>query len=170
MKAGPGEEGSRLYLLRHAKAEQATGQITREADHARRLAARGRDDAAAMGAWMRARGLSPDVALVSNSARTAETFDLLQPLEPRPRLVPLEELYLAGPDRLLALLQAQDQARSVLLVAHNPGLHELALLLSAANPVLQGGLPTCTLVGFRLSRGWTELSAEHATLTTIHRP
>ena len=64
----------RLLLLRHAKAErsQPGGR-----DHDRILSKRGRNDAAAVGGYPVRHKLVPDRALVSTSARTRETWDLV---------------------------------------------------------------------------------------------
>ena len=64
----------RLLLLRHAKAErsQPGGR-----DHDRILSKRGRNDAAAVGAYLVRHRLVPDRALVSTSARTRETWTLV---------------------------------------------------------------------------------------------
>lgn len=162
--------GSRfLHLLRHAKAEQAAVAATRAVDHARTLTPRGRDDATAMGDWMRANGLRPDLALVSSAMRTAETYALLR-LPAGPRLVTSEALYLADLDQLVRTLRAQSEARSILLVGHNPGLHELALHLAPHSRALQTGLPTCTLASFELAADWAALGPAHAELSAIHRP
>ena len=62
-----------LLLLRHAKAvaHSKGGDIERE------LAPRGRRDAGLLGRHMLGKGLRPDLALVSASARTRETVALL---------------------------------------------------------------------------------------------
>jgi phosphohistidine phosphatase len=66
----------RLMLLRHAKSEKAElGQRDRD----RRLNARGRGDAARMGAYMAQHGLVPDRVLVSPATRTRETWECVGP-------------------------------------------------------------------------------------------
>ena len=58
--------------MRHAKAEQ-----TSTTDFERHLAERGHADAADAGRWLAARGVEPELALVSAAVRTQETWDAL---------------------------------------------------------------------------------------------
>jgi phosphohistidine phosphatase len=115
----------RLMLLRHAKAGPASAQ-----DIDRPLAARGREAARLMGAYLKDEQLFPDLALVSSSTRTRETWDLVQP-----HLGDVEErfesrIYEAPPERLLTILREVEPAtRGLLMIGHNPGFQDLARLL-----------------------------------------
>ena len=114
----------RLILFRHAKAVPATAGD----DRARPLSETGRADAAAMGLWLAAEGLAPDLALVSNSARTRETWDLARPAFGEARLDILDDLYDAGPQRLARIwAEVGDEAAATMIVGHNPGLQAFAL-------------------------------------------
>lgn len=113
----------RLLLLRHAKSGYPAGV----ADHDRPLDERGERDAPRMGTYLAAEGLLPDLALVSSAARTQATFAHLAPslgaLERRTEA----GLYEAPPERILDLVRAADDpVRTLLVVAHNPGLEDLA--------------------------------------------
>lgn len=141
----------RLLLLRHAKTEKdsATGL-----DRDRKLDARGHTDAPALGAYMARTGLVPDLALISPAVRTAETWQLLAPcFAPRhPRGDTIPELYNADSTQLLRLTRtAQGESPTTLLiVAHNPGIHEYALALTRdgdkdARAALTDTMPTCGL-------------------------
>ena len=120
----------RLLLLRHAKAARPTSG--RDKDRA--LEKRGRSAAARMGGWMRNEGLIPDFALVSDARRTRETFtyaakEFVGPTDARDE----PRIYEASADSLLRLLVATDpRVRTLLLVGHNPGVADLALLLTGA--------------------------------------
>jgi phosphohistidine phosphatase len=122
----------RLILLRHAKAEpRAAGG----GDIDRPLAKRGQEDAALMGRVLAARGLKPDLALVSDSVRTRETWDRLAPAFPAARAAFSHGLYNATPEEVLEEIEAaSDTADTMIVVAHNPGLHELAV-----NLLIDGG-------------------------------
>ena len=62
--------------------------------------------------------------------RTRETLDALQPWDEAPLIEPMDELYLATAAQLLEVLREMPEtARSVMLIGHNPGLHDLALRL-----------------------------------------
>ena len=140
-------DAMRLMILRHAKAEKGAPG---ERDRDRPLNPRGRKDAPQMGAFMAHHGLIPDQALVSTTRRTRETWDGLV-LSPRIPVSFEDRLYESGPEAIMAVLKETDpSARTLLVVGHNPGLHEVARLLIAAGDVearerLIEGLPTTGL-------------------------
>jgi phosphohistidine phosphatase len=76
-----------------------------------------------------ARGFVPDLALVSTAVRALETWEAAAPAFPLARLELSAELYNADPDVLFAAAEAAD-ADSVMLVAHNPGMHQLVIDLA----------------------------------------
>jgi phosphohistidine phosphatase len=153
-----------LLLMRHAKSSWDDPQLS---DHDRPLNARGRAGAAAMRSSMAALGLAPDIVLVSPSRRTLQTLELLEPWDDTPLVEVIEALYLATRTQLLhALHGVAETARSVLILGHNPGLHELALHLvgpremSLANEQtrrLQAGYPTGALAEFAIPGAWQAL-------------
>jgi phosphohistidine phosphatase len=139
----------RLMLLRHAKSEKAEPGMT---DRDRGLTARGRNDAARIGTYMAHHALIPDRVLVSAARRTRATWERLGPAFSSPPPVNFEDrLYNAGPDAILALLRELDRsAPAMLVIGHNPGLHEIAQILIAAGDIearerLNEGLPTAGL-------------------------
>src|SRR5262249_61562538 len=85
----------RLILLRHAKSEKAEPGMS---DHPRRLNARGKNDAAVIGAYMARHGLLGDLALVSTAGRTRQTWGRAAagPSQP-PRAGFADRPYNAGP-------------------------------------------------------------------------
>jgi phosphohistidine phosphatase len=99
-------------------------------DHERPLNKRGRKSAKALGRWMAEEGISPELILCSDAARTQETFERLQ-LDGMLRLRP--DLYLAEADRILQVLQQADGA-SVMIIGHNPGIGEFAQRLVSTPP------------------------------------
>jgi phosphohistidine phosphatase len=126
-----------LLLLRHAKSSWDDPRLS---DHARPLNARGRRSASAMADAMRELGLAPDVVLVSSARRTLQTLEALAPIEGSPLVEPMDALYLAAWPSLLDVLRGvRETARSVLLIGHNPGLHELALALAGPAAMAAGG-------------------------------
>lgn len=136
----PHQELSELVLVRHAKSDWGDPSLR---DHDRPLNARGTRDAPVMAQRFAALGHPVDVILSSTATRarrTAEAFAAALGLE-----VTLDpELYLASAERLLAKATASG-AHAVLLVAHNPGITDLAYRLS------DGGIahmPTCAVARF----------------------
>lgn len=117
----------RLMLLRHAKTDRAAPG---ESDRDRKLTKRGRADAPLIGAYMARHGLIPDLALVSPATRTRETWALLAAALPKePKAIEEERIYNADVGTLMALVAETEAARSLLLVGHNPGIHDLAVQL-----------------------------------------
>jgi phosphohistidine phosphatase len=153
-----------LLLMRHAKSSWDDPKL---ADHARPLNARGRMAAAAMGDAMRRLGLAPDVVLVSSARRTLQTLEALKPWDDTPLVEPMDSLYLASGQQLLSVLQGvAETARRVLLIAHNPGMHELAMMLTGAHAMSQDtptmrrlaeGYPTGALTEFSIAGPWWQL-------------
>ena len=113
----------RLILMRHAEAEPAKGR----GDHARPLSRRGRHEADAA-ARAFAHHLRPDLVITSDSARTVATVDhVTGALDPEPPRRVLPGLYGATPEAILAdLRDVPPEARTVLVVGHNPGIGQLA--------------------------------------------
>jgi len=153
-----------LMLLRHAK---STWDDASMPDRDRPLNARGRRSAAMMRQAMSELGLAPDLVLLSTARRTMETLEVLEPWDDAPLIEPMDSLYLANPIQLTAALHAvAETVRSVLLIGHNPGLHDLALSLagpaaiaagSRAARTLAAGFPTGALAEFVVAGSWWEL-------------
>jgi phosphohistidine phosphatase len=151
----------RLLLLRHAKTERAEPG---ERDRDRKLMARGRIDAPIIGAYMARHRLIPDLALVSPATRALETWQLVATaLGKTLRMVEDERIYNAGTDGLGDLIRETDDARALLVVGHNPGLHDLARQLIGSGDVearesLNEKLPTSGLVVIDLAfDDWSKL-------------
>lgn len=162
-----------LHLLRHAKSSWADDELD---DHDRPLSKRGRRDAEAMALHLAARGGTPDLVLSSTAARARATLaPLLERLKPK-RILLDRDLYLAPGAKLLAhLRETAEDVGTALLIGHNPGLHELALLLADPEspvelPPLSGKLPTGALASFRFGSEWRRLKPRTATLIAYVTP
>ena len=115
----------RLILLRHGKAESASSSGD---DFERGLTDRGKRDSALMGRVLSDLRLSPDLALVSTARRAQETWAEAAFAFPAARAQALRPLYLASLQQLeQAVAAVRDAAQVLLIVGHNPGLHEFAL-------------------------------------------
>jgi phosphohistidine phosphatase len=120
----------RLYLLRHARAESGGGPVP---DSLRALTEEGRREAAAVGAFLAARHEPPDYVLCSSARRTVETLErVLEALPKAPAVSVTDDLYLASAWKLFELVRSveADGISSLLVIAHNPGVAELAASLS----------------------------------------
>lgn len=143
----------RLMLLRHAKTERADPG---ERDRDRKLMKRGRGDAAVIGAYMADHGLVPDLAMVSPATRTKETWSLVAPCFAKPpAMITDDRIYNATVEKLLGAIGEAGKAQALLVVGHNPGLHDLAVQLIASGDVvarerINEKLPTSGLVVIEL--------------------
>lgn len=162
-----------LLLMRHAKSSWDDPRLS---DHARPLNPRGRAAAAAMRRMMQEAGLAPDLVLVSSARRTLQTLEALEPWDDTPLVEPMDALYLADPPQLLQVLRGvAETVRSVLLLGHNPGLHDLALLLAGPGERperrrLGEGFPSGSLAELHIPGSWAALNEGGATLVRFTTP
>jgi len=183
--AVPPSEAKLLWLLRHAKA--VTDPPPGGTDHERPLAPRGRRDADAL-----ARRLGPDgdrlglppdampgIVLCSTATRTVQTAErVLAGLAPAPPVTYLRSLYGASHEQVLGeLALADDAVGSVMVVGHNPAMHDLIAALPSVEDVdgrrriENGGVPTCALAVFALGVGrWSAAAEGIATLVSLSTP
>ncbi|MGA2951700.1 MAG: histidine phosphatase family protein [Caulobacteraceae bacterium] len=117
----------RLILLRHAKTEPRSEAGD---DLSRRLTERGRNESAVMACVLDGAGYAPDLVLVSPAARTRETWDWMAATFPKAKVELRKALYDATPEEIEGEMgQGTAAAATVMVVAHNPGLQELAVNL-----------------------------------------
>ncbi|MBI1686300.1 SixA phosphatase family protein [Caulobacter hibisci] len=143
----------RLILMRHGKAERHAAQ---GGDFERALAERGRQDVALIASALASEGLSPDLVLVSAARRTRETWEAAAGAFPGATAETLRDLYHAEAQEVLAAVREADApAGTVMVVGHNPGLHDLSLRLAMSGPAdagdlakLRGRFPTATAAVF----------------------
>ncbi|MFI6227202.1 SixA phosphatase family protein [Micromonospora echinospora] len=172
-----------LVLLRHGKAERPEGIADRE----RALTERGHADAAAAGAWLARHGFLPDVVVCSPARRTRQTWQAAEsgmapngPAEsgmsgpgpagngPKPRVRYEPAVYAAETADLLDLLRATDpDAGTVLLVAHNPGISLVSIVLDRVGADREG-LRTSGVVVHRVTGDWADLGTAPAPVTARH--
>jgi len=149
-----------LHLLRHAKSSRKEDVE----DHERPLNRRGREAARRVGQHLLATAGAIDLVMCSSAVRTRETLDLaLAGFAPRPRCVIDDSLYLAGRDELIKRLERLAESDvNVLVIGHNPGLHDLAVALAKsdspqARALASGKFPTAARVSFRVATRWAAL-------------
>jgi len=175
----------RLCLLRHAHAQTIPGQP----DHDRPLSETGQHSTRAIGQALVEAAVLPDLALVSTATRARATWQGVQ--KQLPALIPAlfeQSLYNATPDDILESIQtistAQPHASGagathhhcLLVLAHNPGLHQLALqLITQAGQTslarLHDGLPPggLVIIDFPDLPGWHALTHYQQYGGMLHR-
>ncbi|GGI46169.1 phosphohistidine phosphatase [Agromyces flavus] len=143
-----------LVLVRHAKS--AWGDPTL-ADHDRPLNDRGRRDAPEMGRRLRERGVAPDAILSSTAVRARSTAEAIADELGAARGVLAfdERLYGSSPETILEVVgEVDDEMTTVLVVAHDPGMSDLANQLSGEIE----HMPTCGVAEFRFAAwSWSEI-------------
>jgi phosphohistidine phosphatase len=158
----------RLALLRHAKSSWDDPDLD---DHERPLNNRGRRAAEQMGAYLREVELSPQLVLCSSSLRTRQTLELLS--LSRASDVHIEDvLYAASVSTLLGRLRrVDDPVDSVLLIGHNPGIHDLARSLVGAGGGIGEKYPTAALADLDVTvSSWGQLGPATSVLRTFVAP
>ncbi len=114
----------RLILIRHAHAERdsSTGE-----DFDRPLSAKGRHQATRAGVRLAEAGFTPDLAIVSSAARTAETWEYACKAWGAVETRPTRDLYEASAATILDAARQADDAETVAVVVHNPSAQQLAV-------------------------------------------
>jgi phosphohistidine phosphatase len=169
----------RLMLLRHAKTET---DAPSGRDQDRRLDERGHRDAAEIGAWLARNPPYPDLVQVSPAVRAKQTWELvweaMKERVPSPQVEYLPELYGADPSQMLQAIRLASvtDPKQLMVVGHNPGMHELALMLigsgdRAGRDALADNLPTSGLAVFEFpADDWNEVSFRRGKLVLFVSP
>lgn len=163
-----------LVIVRHGEAEFPLGLP----DHERPLTSRGAREAAETGRWAAER-CPPDMIMVSSALRTRQTVTWicheLGEKAPTPQL--WESLYDAPDARLIAAVNhAPETVRTLMLVAHMPGVMDASLRLASPDSDqdttmdLASGFPTAGAAVFELTRDWALLDGGNARLVDFHAP
>lgn len=169
-----------LYLLRHAKSSWGRPETP---DHERPLNDRGRKAGKAMGRHLRHLPAPPELVLASTARRVSETLAALK-LEKLPKIAVIREakLYLSPPERLLSILrETSDNIDNILIIAHNPGIHQFALQLAGevadeagydARNRLKAKYPTAALamIQFPAIQFWRDIKPGAGRLVSFTTP
>ncbi len=169
----------RLMLLRHAKTET---DAPSGRDQDRRLDDRGHRDAAEIGAWLGRHPPFPDFVQVSPAVRAKQTWELVREAmkerAPAPQVEFLPELYGADPAQMLQIIRTASvtDPRHLMMVGHNPGMHEFALMLTgsgdaAGRQALSDNLPTSGLAVLDFATNdWNDVAFRRGKLVLFVSP
>jgi phosphohistidine phosphatase len=165
-----------LVLLRHAKTEAGSAS---QGDKARCLVPRGMEATQIMGSYLRRRGFMPQLVLCSTAQRTVDTLAGIERAYGRPLPVQyVDALYLASAGEILNVVAAQvpEGIHELMVVGHNPGIHELSLKLAARGDEalidrLALKFPTCASATFNCrTADWANLRHSECELTDFATP
>jgi phosphohistidine phosphatase len=155
-----------LLLLRHSKAENAAPGSS---DIDRALNERGRNEAQAMGTFIRKQNLTFELVLCSPALRARETAELvLAAAEITANVRYDQRIYEASPRQLLEVISEVEEDKSaVLLVGHNPGMEELLRALTGNGEPMATG--TLAKIDFNFDE-WSRVTEDIGALECIVRP
>ena len=169
----------RLMLLRHAKTES---DAPSGRDQDRRLDERGHRDAAMIGDWLGRHAPFPDLVQVSPAVRARQTWELawevMKAHAPKPQVEFVPDLYGAEPAQILESIRAASVSdpKLLMVVGHNPGMHEAALMLAgsgdaAGRKALADNLPTSGLAVFDFATDdWNDVAFRRGKLVLFVSP
>lgn len=136
-----------------------------------------------MGDWIAQHPPFPDTVLVSPAVRAKETWeDAWEEMKDRvdaPQVEFVPELYGADPGQLLEIIRTATvpaNPKHLMLIGHNPGMHELALMLTgggdaAGRKALGDNLPTAGLAVFDFDvKDWDDVAYRHGRLALFVSP
>lgn len=166
----------RLTLLRHAKSDW-DDPVARDFD--RPLNRRGEKAAQLMGEFAKKQDMRFDMLVASPAVRVTETLDTF--FEGYGETIDAHwdrRIYLASTPTLFDVIRdLPDEANSVLMSGHNPGLEELILELvpdDGASPLredVEVKFPTASIAVMDLAIDhWADAKAKVATLVSFTRP
>lgn len=160
-----------LILVRHAKTEDARPD---QRDFDRKLTGRGVADARRMSLLLRRKEITPAYILCSPALRTQQTAMLFaaQTGADTERVLFDPALYNAPAAILAEAIQQNifpEAAGTLLLVAHNPGISQLAMQCAPDLPL--DYLPTCGMVLLKTNiKSWTDFVPQSCRLSSFELP
>lgn len=118
----------RLFILRHGEAANPTGS---QSDRDRSLTTKGVQSMEALGRHLRDLDLLPGLVLVSSARRTQMTAAAVTGAGYAGMMRLENDLYNADPHQIIEVIQlSDDRYDALMVVAHNPGIHQTALSLA----------------------------------------
>jgi phosphohistidine phosphatase len=164
-----------LILMRHAKSAWDAPELS---DIDRPVAPRGLAAGEKMAGWLKKQKLSPQLILCSTARRARDTLDLIRPALPKTVKTRLmQELYMALPRQILTCLaKAPDSLNEVLVIGHNPGMHDFASWVigngeKKAVSDLRKKFPTAAVAVITFDTDkWASLDGEAGTLKMFVTP
>ena len=156
-----------IYLLRHADA-QFSKNLT---DFQRNLSAKGVEEATRLGKIMKKKNYHPDFVHCSQALRVNKTIETLDLRDTR--IEESEKLYLGRASEYINALQhTGNQYKEVLIVGHNPAIHDaVRFLVQYADDIRLMSYRPCTLTVLKTSiSDWNDLSSGNAAVQDIIVP
>ena len=155
-----------LLLMRHGKSSWKDSSLP---DYDRPLKKRGKKDSAKMGSLLKEENIVPTLILCSSAKRARQTAEILmEESHFSGKIKYLDSFYMSEPEAYIEKLKTLSDIRSVMIIAHNPGLETfLQMLVDEID-----SLPTAAIAQLELPvKDWKELSDDtHANLVNLWKP
>jgi len=154
-----------LLLARHAKSGWGQGD-----DFERTLSERGESDVKAMAEYLQECGYIIHQIITSDAVRAHTTAQEYQrQLSPKKHLITHHDLYNASKQDILMIAKnISSQESTVMLVGHNPGMHEVL------NYFAQGkvaDMPSCSVAIIQFETdNWEDINNENGVLLAFEYP
>lgn len=154
-----------IILVRHAKAENSSGQTDRE----RRLTAGGRKQAKQLGELLAPYLQDVGAVLVSPATRAQETWQgLSSAIEvPLPEPITVEEIYSGDASEIVGAVGQMGSGAVTVVVGHEPTISGTGQVLAKADQDSPWGVPTGTAIIFESEDPWEEWRGGHCNLEEV---
>ena len=157
----------KILLMRHAKSSWKNTDLS---DHERPLKKRGVKEAEKMGKYLKNKKLIPEIIYTSSAKRARQTAEVIaKACKCKAKVVPLDELYMAEPSKILDVIEKADsEFKTILVVGHNPGMEAFLQILDGKVE----SLPTGS-VGYLTAKvkNWKDLAEDDGVkLKKLWRP
>ncbi|HQX27583.1 MAG TPA: histidine phosphatase family protein [Alphaproteobacteria bacterium] len=127
----------RLMILRHAQ----TAPAGEGGDRERKLTPQGLEDARMLGETMKAKNYVPDFILCSPVTRTRQTLDQIAATLGKIQTEFQKVIYEGGYEEILSLVRSvDDSCMALLVVGHNPAIHQFAASMAREDHDLMNSL------------------------------
>jgi phosphohistidine phosphatase len=163
-----------LLLVRHAKSAWEDPSL---ADQNRPLSPRGEKALPLLREYLTSIEPQPGIVFCSSSRRTVDTLDGIRATIPTRAQVEVEDdLYLASAATLLGRLHSVNiDATCAMMIGHNPGIQDLALLLVGAGDAamraqLSAKLPTGAIAVLSFDGRWADLASDTVQIVDLFMP
>ena len=156
-----------LLVLRHGKSNWGASF---ESDHERSLTTRGRRDAALVGEFLKAMGLTPDAVITSSAVRARTSVEIAVEAGSWDCAIRASNrLYQATPGQVLEEVQAETASTKALLIAgHEPTWSSLVGILIGGGAV---SFPTAALACIEFAvQNWCEVEPSRGLLAWLVTP
>lgn len=164
----PRHDARTLIIMRHAEADWGLDDFNRP------LTRRGHEQAQQAGSWLLQQGFVPDMVVCSAALRTRQTTTWVSEAlgEKAPTASLDERLYNAPSSQLLTTInRTPASVQSFMVVAHLPGVQDLALQLASPTSEYEAlmdasyGYAPSSLAVFEVPEDWERLAEGEARLT-----